>query len=165
MTYTVTLNADTRDALAGKIAALAAEWEIDKTDAKPTPTKPQAHPNIGTEDEQPELPIEDTPKAKPKPKPRKKAPAKPKAEPKPEPEPEPTPEPEPQPEPETDVSTPEPEPATVTVSAEALRDQLMAFAQDNGNTKARQLVAEWGKVSDVPEEHRNRIYQEAGGEL
>lgn len=140
MTYTVTLQADTRDALAGKIATLAAEWAVDKTDEQPTPTKPQAHPDIGTDEPPPERPVEDAPQAKAKAKTRKKA------------------TPAPAPAPDTDR-------VPAIVSAEALRDQLMAYAQENGNTKARELVAAWGKVSDVPEEHRNRLYQEAGGTL
>lgn len=163
MTYTLTLQAATKAELAEQIAAVASEWAhdtpdtpVDKPDTpvdKPdTPTKTQAHPNVGSEDDQPELPIEEAPKPKAT---RKKA--KPKA--KPEPEPETKTEAEPEPQPEPDAADPQP------VSIDTLRKQLMAHAEQVGNTQAKALVAEWGKVSAVPDEERNRIFREAGGAL
>lgn len=152
MTYQITLQAASKAELAEQIAALCSEWAheisvepVDVPDNTPeTPTKTQAHQNIGSEDDQPELPIEESAEAEGT---EEQAAA--------EPEPEPEPEPEQAPEPA------EPQP----VSLDALRDQVMRYAEEHGNTKAKALLAEFGKVSQVPEEDRNRIYVAAGGEL
>lgn len=145
MTYQITLTADSKAELAEQIAVLASEWAQDisvtPVDTPDTPTKTQAHPNVGTEDDQPELPIEEPAEAQ-------GAEEQAAAEPEPEPQP---------------ADEPEGEPAPVTV--DQLRDQVMAYAEKNGNTKAKELLAEFGKVSQVPEEDRNRIYLAAGGEL
>lgn len=146
MTYQVTLHADSRAELAEKIAELATEWAHDLSgttvDTPDTPTKTQAHPNLGTEDDQPELPLQESAEAEGN--------EEPAAEEQPEPE-------------QAPADEPDGEPAPVSV--DQLREQVMQYAEKNGNTKAKELLAEFGKVSQVPEEDRNRIYQAAGGEL
>ncbi len=141
MTYTVTLEAASRAGLQQQIAALASEWGIEATQetAPEQAPSPDTHQKVGTHDDQPDLPLE--------------APAEAQdtaAEADPEP-----------------AESPEPEPDNTqqVVDKDTLREQLMRFAEEHGNAKAKELVAQWGKVSQVPEEERNAVYVAAGGEL
>ncbi len=150
--YVVTLTAESREELQRKIKDLHAEWnDAPSADTPQTSTAPDKNkgkgkaksadkapdkpdnPKVGTEDDQPNLPLEETA-----------------AEPDPHPAQEDTP---------TQEDTPAP------VSVDQLREQLMTYAEDHGSTQAKALVAEWGKVSAVPEEERNAVYLAAGGSL